>query len=76
MKLYNCYFISSTSIKDDKALSAYMTEFSSFNVIDIDMCDITNAKIAAMKLKRGQKEEVGAGAIHIGLHNTVISNVL
>ena len=53
-----------------------MTEFSSFNVIDIDMCDITNAKIAAMKLKRGQKEEVGAGAIHVGLHNTVISNVL
>ena len=78
MKLYNCYFISSSSIKDDKALSAYMTEFSSFNVIDVDMCDITNAKLAAMKLKQGltQKEEVGAGAIHVGLHNTVISNVL
>ena len=80
MKLYNCYFISSSSIKEDKALSAYMTEFSSFNVIDVDMCDITNAKLAAMKLKQGltQKEEVGVGvgAVHLGLQNTVISNVL
>ena len=78
MKLYNCYFISSSSIKDDKALSAYMTEFSSFNVIDVDMCDITHAKLAAMKLKQGltQKEEVGVGAVHLGLQNTVISNVL
>ena len=78
MKLYNCYYISVTSIKEDKALSAYMTEFSSFNVIDVDMCDITNAKLAAMKLKQGltQKEEVGVGAVHLGLQNTVISNVL
>ena len=53
MKLYNCYFISSSSIKEDKALSAYMTEFSSFNVIRcIDICQITNAKLAAMKLKQ------------------------
>ena len=37
MKLYNCYYISSDSIKNDKALSSYMTEFSSFNVIDVDM---------------------------------------
>ena len=36
-KLYNCYYISSSSIKEDKALSAYMTEFSSFNVIDADL---------------------------------------
>ena len=55
-----------------------MTEFSSFNVIDVDMRDITNAKLAAMKLKQGltQKEEVGVGAIHVGLENTVISTVL
>jgi hypothetical protein len=55
-----------------------MTEFSSFNVIDVDMCDVTNAKLAAMKLKQGltQKEEVGVGAVHLGLQNTVISNVL
>jgi hypothetical protein len=40
VKLYNCYFISSSSIKEDKALSAYMTEFSSFNVIDADLLTI------------------------------------
>ena len=36
MKLYDCYCISSTSIEEDKALSAYMVEFTSFNVIDPD----------------------------------------
>ena len=78
MKLYNCYFISSSSIKEDKALSAYMTEFSSFNVLDADICQITNAKLAAMKLKQGltQKQEVGVGAVHLGLQNTIISNVV
>lgn len=78
MKLYNCYYISVTSIKEDKALSAYMTEFSSFNVIDVDMCDVTNAKLAAMKLKQRltQKQEVGVGAVHLGLQNTIISNVV
>jgi hypothetical protein len=68
MKLYNCYFISSSSIKEDKALSAYMTEFSSFNVIDVDMLEDSE--------KGEQKQEVGVGAIHVGLHNTVISSVL
>ena len=39
---------------------------------------VTNAKLAAMKLKQGltQKQEVGVGAVHLGLQNTVISNVL
>ena len=37
MKIYNCYYIATHSIANDKALSAYMTEFSSFNVIDPDM---------------------------------------
>jgi len=78
MKLYNCYFISSSSIKEDKALSAYMTEFSSFNVLDADICQITNAKLAAMKLKQGlkDKDEVDPSAINLNLSNTVISNVL
>ena len=68
MKLYNCYFISSSSIKEDKALSAYMTEFSSFNVLDAD--------IDENKEPCEQKEEVGVGAINLNLTNTVISNVL
>ena len=67
MKLYNCYYISVTSINEDKALSAYMTEFSSFNVIDVDLLkDVENPE---------QKQEVGVGAVHVGLHNTVISAV-
>ena len=45
-----------------------MTEFSSFNVIDPDMLEDGE--------KGEQKQEVGVGAIHVGLHNTVISNVL
>lgn len=39
MKLYNCYSISLNSMKGDKAMSAYMTEFTSFNVIDADRLD-------------------------------------
>ena len=39
MKLYNCYYIAGHSIANDKALSSYMTEFSSFNVIDVDMLE-------------------------------------
>ena len=37
MKIYNSYYIATHSIANDKALSAYMTEFSSFNIIDPDM---------------------------------------
>ena len=36
MKLYNSVYISTDSKKNDRAFSAYMTEFQSFNVIDVD----------------------------------------
>ena len=36
MKLYNSVYISMDSKKNDRAFSAYMTEFQSFNVIDVD----------------------------------------
>ena len=70
MKLYNCYYISAHSIENDKALSAYMTEFSSFNVIDYDM--LTDEE----KAKRKKPEDVEAGPAPILLTNTVISNAL
>ena len=70
MKLYNCYYISSHSIENDKALSAYMTEFSSFNVIDYDM--LTDEE----KEKRKKPETNDIGAINVGLGNTVVSNIL
>ena len=44
MKIYNCYYIATHSIANDKALSAYMTEFSSFNIIDPDMLSLEDKK--------------------------------
>ena len=37
LKIYNSLFISYTSLKQEKALSGYITEFSSFNVFDQDL---------------------------------------
>ena len=37
LKIYNSLFISYTSLHNDKALSSYITEFSSFNVFDEDL---------------------------------------
>ncbi len=36
LKIYNSLFVSYSSLKNKKALSGYLTEFSSFNVIDKD----------------------------------------
>jgi hypothetical protein len=36
MKLYNSYTVATQSVKNDKMMSAYMSEFVSFNVIDKD----------------------------------------
>ena len=66
MKLYNCYYISASSMLDDKALSAYMTEFSSFNVIDIDMLEDEDKP-----LQEEKKTEVGVGPIITTLHNVI-----
>ena len=39
LKIYNSLFVSYTSLHNDKALSGYITEFSSFNVFDEDLTD-------------------------------------
>ena len=39
LKIYNSLFISYTSLHNDKALSGYITEFSSFNVFDEDILE-------------------------------------
>jgi len=67
MKLYNCYYISASSIQDDKALSAYMTEFSSFNVIDVDMLE-------DKPLNHSRKEKE-FGVITTDLPNIVLSSI-
>ena len=61
MKIYNCYYISSHSIANNKALSAYMTEFTSFNVIDKDMLeieDVTDMNIDDESKKEEEKETI------------------
>ena len=47
LKIYNSLFISYDSLHNDKALSGYITEFSSFNVFDENIVenDIVNDKI-------------------------------
>lgn len=50
MKLYNSYEVAKQSIKNDKMMSAYMVEFVSFNVLDVDYI--------AKKLKDKEKEYI------------------
>ena len=38
MKLYNSLEVARQSVKNDKMMSAYMSEFVSFNVLDKDPC--------------------------------------
>jgi hypothetical protein len=42
MKLYNSFIVANESIKNDKMMSAYMSEFVSFNVLDADYVDKHN----------------------------------
>ena len=49
LKIYNSLFISYTSLHNDKALSGYITEFSSFNVFDEDL--IIKDKKSVKKIK-------------------------
>ena len=42
IKLYNSFVIAKGSIKNDKMMSAYMSEFVSFNVLDKDYLELKN----------------------------------
>ena len=42
MKLYNSFFVSRQSVKNDKMMSAYMSEFVSYNVLDHDYLENKN----------------------------------
>ena len=44
MKLYNAIFISNNSKKNNMALSAYMSELQSYNVLDKDYIENENKK--------------------------------
>jgi hypothetical protein len=42
MKLYNSLSVAYYSVKDDKMMSAFMSEFVSFNVLDKDYVSENN----------------------------------
>jgi len=44
MKLYNSYIVAKESIKNDKMMSAYMSEFVSYNVLDKDYIKLKNRR--------------------------------
>ena len=54
LKIYNSLFISYESLHNDKALSGYITEFSSFNVFDEDIKD--NNKIINDKVETSPED--------------------
>tara|TARA_B110000902_G_C14074101_1_gene500476 strand:- start:52 stop:711 length:660 start_codon:yes stop_codon:yes gene_type:complete len=45
MKLYNSFVVAKESVKNDKMMSAYMSENVSFNVLDADYLENKNKKI-------------------------------
>ena len=45
MKLYNSFVVAKESVKNDKMMSAYMSEFVSFTVLDADYLENKNKKI-------------------------------
>ena len=51
LKIYNSLFISYTSLHNNKALSGYITEFSSFNVFDEDIIEENPKEEKVKKIK-------------------------
>jgi hypothetical protein len=49
MKLYNSFTVSYYSVKSDKMMSAYMSEFVSFNVLDADYINEKEKKVIGNK---------------------------
>jgi len=67
LKIYNSLFISYTSLKQEKALSGYITEFSSFNVFDEDILIKDKPKKEKEKKDKPNKDKIN--------HNEVDLNV-
>jgi len=52
LKIYNSLSISYSSLKGEKALSGYITEFSSFNVFDEDLIEDKPKTLKNIELKK------------------------
>jgi len=50
MKLYNSFDVARQSVKNDKMMSAYMSEFVSFNVLDADYVEEKQKRLEAEKV--------------------------
>ena len=58
LKIYNSLFISYTSMTNEKALSGYITEFSSFNVWDKDHYENVEEEIKLKKVIINEKPNI------------------
>ena len=58
MKLYNSFDVARQSVKNDKMMSAYMSEFVSFNVLDADYVEEKQKRLEAEKIRILQDVEV------------------
>ena len=68
LKIYNSIFISYESLHNDKALSGYITEFSSFNVFDKDILDEDEKQSIINNEKEKEKEtSIGLNGVDIQL---------
>ncbi len=73
LKIYNSLFISYNSLKNDKALSGYITEFSSFNVFDKDILeegetnDLNREKQSIINSDEENNDGIGLNGVDIQL---------
>ena len=57
MKLYNSLVVAHESVKNDKMMSAYMSEFVSFNVLDADYVEEKQKRLEEGVVEEGVVEE-------------------
>ena len=50
MKLYNSLYVAHQSVKNDKMMSAYMSEFTSYNILDADYIESKETLTATNKV--------------------------
>ena len=68
LKIYNSLFISYTSLKHVKALSSYITEFSSFNVFDEDLIIQDKPKKQKEKKDKHNKDKINHNDVDLNIN--------
>ena len=81
MKLYNSYYISMDTKYNFNSLSAYMTEFQSFNVIDEDyrtklkIKQINKNEFEVKNMEEGKKENTVVNPLNSKINLKVKTNI-